>query len=49
MDIDRIDGAERLVIAAHDAVVMLAVAVCLDLDEAALMEFARPTPSPTPP
>jgi probable phosphoglycerate mutase len=34
-------GAERLVIAAHDAVVMLAVAVCLDLDEPALMEFAR--------
>lgn len=40
-DVERVDGAERLVIAAHDAVVMLAVAVCLDLDEPALMEFAR--------
>jgi probable phosphoglycerate mutase len=39
-DVDRIDDADRLVIAAHDAVVMLVVAVCLDLDEAALMDFA---------
>jgi len=39
-DVDRIDGAERLVVAAHDAVVMLVVAVCLDLDETALMDFA---------
>lgn len=40
-DIERIEGTERLVIAAHDAVVMLVVAVCLDLDEPTLMEFAR--------
>jgi len=40
-DVDRVDGVERLVVAAHDAVVMLTVAVCLDLDEPALMEFAR--------
>lgn len=40
-DVDRVEGTERLVIAAHDAVVMLAVAVCLDLDEPALMEFTR--------
>ncbi|ROS77427.1 broad specificity phosphatase PhoE [Curtobacterium sp. PhB130] len=39
-DVDRLDGPQRLVIAAHDAVVMLAVAVCLDLDEPALMDFA---------
>lgn len=39
-DVDRLDGPVRLVIAAHDAVVMLAVAVCLDLDEPALMDFA---------
>lgn len=41
VDVDRLVGPERLVVAAHDAVVMLAVAVCLDLDEPALMEFAR--------
>ncbi|ROR37012.1 broad specificity phosphatase PhoE [Curtobacterium sp. JUb34] len=40
-DVERIEGTERLVIAAHDAVVMLIVAVCLDLDEPTLMEFAR--------
>lgn len=40
VDVDRLDGPERLVIAAHDAVVMLAVAVCLDLDEPTLMDFA---------
>ena len=40
-DVDRLDGPERLVIAAHDAVVMLTVAVCVDLDEPALMDFAR--------
>ncbi|WFR67245.1 histidine phosphatase family protein [Curtobacterium flaccumfaciens] len=40
-DVDRLDGPERLVIAAHDAVVMLTIAVCLDLDEPTLMEFAR--------
>lgn len=40
-DVERIEGTERLVIAAHDAVVMLVVAVCLDLDEPTLMEFAR--------
>ncbi|OIH97983.1 histidine phosphatase family protein [Curtobacterium sp. MCBA15_001] len=40
VDVDRLDGPVRLVIAAHDAVVMLAVAVCLDLDEPALMDFA---------
>jgi 2,3-bisphosphoglycerate-dependent phosphoglycerate mutase len=43
-DVDRLDGTERLVVAAHDAVVMLAVAVCLDLDEPTLMEFARTHP-----
>lgn len=41
VDVERIEGTERLVVAAHDAVVMLVVAVCLDLDEPALMEFAR--------
>ncbi|WP_413600775.1 histidine phosphatase family protein [Curtobacterium sp. Curtsp57] len=41
VDVDRLDEPERLVIAAHDAVVMLAVAVCLDLDEPALTEFAE--------
>jgi len=40
-DVDRVEGVERLVVAAHDAVVMLTVAVCLDLDELALMDFAR--------
>ncbi|SOC89035.1 Broad specificity phosphatase PhoE [Curtobacterium sp. 314Chir4.1] len=40
-DVDRVEGVERLVVAAHDAVVMLTVAVCLDLDEPALMDFAR--------
>jgi 2,3-bisphosphoglycerate-dependent phosphoglycerate mutase len=40
VDVDRLDGPERLVVAAHDAVVMLTVAVCLDLDEPALMDFA---------
>jgi 2,3-bisphosphoglycerate-dependent phosphoglycerate mutase len=40
-DVDRVQGVERLVVAAHDAVVMLTVAVCLDLDEPALMDFAR--------
>lgn len=40
VDVDRIDGADRLVVAAHDAVVMLVVAVCLDLDETTLMDFA---------
>ncbi|MDP4334571.1 histidine phosphatase family protein [Curtobacterium sp. A7_M15] len=40
-DVDRLEGTERLVVAAHDAVVMMVVAVCLDLDEPALMEFAR--------
>ena len=40
-DVDRLHGPERLVVAAHDAVVMLTVAVCLDLDERALMEFAE--------
>lgn len=41
VDVDRLEGPERLVIAAHDAVVMMTVAVCLDLDEPALMAFAR--------
>ncbi|MDP9737580.1 histidine phosphatase family protein [Curtobacterium sp. 260] len=41
MDVDRLEGTERLLVAAHEAVVMLAVAVCLDLDEHALMEFAE--------
>jgi len=41
VDVDRLEGPERLVIAAHDAVVTLTVAVCLDLDEPTLMEFAR--------
>ncbi|MCA5922758.1 histidine phosphatase family protein [Curtobacterium oceanosedimentum] len=41
VDVDRLEGPERLVIAAHDAVVTLTVAVCLDLDERTLMEFAR--------
>jgi broad specificity phosphatase PhoE len=44
VDVDRLDGSgdgpRRLVIAAHDAVVMLTIAVCLDLDEPALMDFA---------
>jgi len=40
-DVDRVEGVERLVVAAHDAVVMLTVAVCLDLDEPTLMDFAR--------
>ena len=40
-DVDRLEGPERLLVAAHDAVVMLVVAVCLDLDEPTLMEFAR--------
>jgi len=40
-DVDRLDRAERLLVAAHDAVVMLTVAVCLDLDEPALMAFAQ--------
>ncbi|WP_065965130.1 histidine phosphatase family protein [Curtobacterium sp. UCD-KPL2560] len=39
-DVDRLDGPERLLVAAHDAVVMLTVAVCLDLDEPELMAFA---------
>lgn len=39
-DVERIEGTERLLVAAHDAVVMLAMAVCLDLDEHALMAFA---------
>lgn len=42
--IDRVDGPERLVIAAHDVVVTLAVAVCLDLDEAALTAFTADNP-----
>ncbi|MFJ4076479.1 histidine phosphatase family protein [Curtobacterium sp. NPDC089991] len=41
VDVERIESTERLVVAAHDAVVMLVVAVCLDLDEPALLEFAR--------
>lgn len=44
VDVDRLDGPERLVVAAHDAIVMLVVAVCLDLDEPTLMEFARTHP-----
>ncbi|WP_144711401.1 histidine phosphatase family protein [Curtobacterium pusillum] len=40
-DVDRLPDTERLVVAAHDAIVMLTVAVCLDLDEPTLMEFAR--------
>lgn len=40
-DVDRLEGPERLLVAAHDAVVMLTVAVCLDLDEHALMAFAE--------
>lgn len=44
VDIDRVDGPERLVIAAHDVVVTLAVAVCLDLDEGALMDFTAANP-----
>jgi broad specificity phosphatase PhoE len=40
-DVDRLEGTERLLVAAHDAVVMLTVAVCLDLDEHALMAFAE--------
>ncbi|OII12590.1 histidine phosphatase family protein [Curtobacterium sp. MCBA15_008] len=40
VDVDRLEAPERLVIAAHDAVVMLTVAVCLDLDEPALTDFA---------
>ncbi|MBT2501846.1 histidine phosphatase family protein [Curtobacterium sp. ISL-83] len=40
VDVDRIEGTDRLVVAAHDAVVMLAIAVCLDLDEPTLMDFA---------
>jgi broad specificity phosphatase PhoE len=42
-DVDRLDaeaGPTRLVLAAHDVVVMLVVAICVDLDEAALLEFA---------
>jgi 2,3-bisphosphoglycerate-dependent phosphoglycerate mutase len=39
-DVDRLEGPERLLVAAHDAVVMLTVAVCLDLDEHALTDFA---------
>ncbi|WIB77200.1 histidine phosphatase family protein [Curtobacterium sp. MCPF17_002] len=39
-DVDRLEGVDRLVVAAHDAVVMLTVGVCLDLDEPALMDFA---------
>jgi probable phosphoglycerate mutase len=39
-DVDHLDGAERLLVAAHDAVVMLVIAVCLDLDEHTLMDFA---------
>lgn len=41
VDVDRLDGPERLLVVAHDAVVMMTVAVRLDLDESALMEFAR--------
>lgn len=41
VDVDRLDGPVRLVLAAHDAVVMLAIAVCLDLDEPTLMDFAE--------
>ncbi|WP_144760358.1 histidine phosphatase family protein [Curtobacterium sp. 9128] len=40
VDVDRLDGPERLLVAAHDAVVMLVVSTCLDLDEHALMDFA---------
>lgn len=43
-DVDRTEDTQRLVVAAHDAVVMLTVAVCLDLDEPTLMEFARTHP-----
>jgi len=43
-DVDRLEGPERLLVAAHDAIVTLTVAVCLDLDEHALMEFARAHP-----
>jgi len=40
-DVDRLDGVQRLVVAAHDAVVMLFVAICLDLDEHALLDFTK--------
>ncbi|PZF53332.1 histidine phosphatase family protein [Curtobacterium sp. MCSS17_008] len=41
VDVDRLEGTQRVLVAAHDAVVMLVVAVCLDLDEHALMAFAE--------
>lgn len=44
VDVDRIVGPQRLVIAAHDIVVTLAVAVCLDLDEQALADFTDANP-----
>ena len=39
--VDVMARLRSLLVAAHDAVVMLVVAVCLDLDEPTLMEFAR--------
>ncbi|PZF61840.1 histidine phosphatase family protein [Curtobacterium sp. MCBD17_013] len=40
-DVDAQHDAQRLVLAAHDAVVMLTVAICTGMDEAALLDFAR--------
>jgi probable phosphoglycerate mutase len=40
-DVDRQQDTQRLVVATHDAVVMLFVAICTDMDESALLDFAR--------
>jgi probable phosphoglycerate mutase len=41
-DLDERDaGVDRVVVTAHDAVIMLVVAVCTDLSESDLLEFAR--------
>ena len=39
-DIDTVTNASRVLVAAHDAVVMLTVAVCLGWDEHELLDFA---------
>jgi len=40
-DLDDLPGVDRVVVTAHDAVVMLFLSVCTGLSEADLLEFAR--------
>jgi probable phosphoglycerate mutase len=40
-DLESLPGADRVVVTAHDAVIMLVVYVCTGLSEADLLEFAR--------